>query len=114
MKRPAVSSRLKRGSGELAVLSVLVDGPLHGYEIAKRIRATTGGVVSFDVAALYPILYALEARGWVQAAWEQVPNGRRRRAYRLTAEGRGHLQPLRREWREFFRALNRLARFSDA
>jgi len=56
----------------------------------------------------------MEARGWVQAAWEQVPNGRRRRLYRLTTQGRGHLQPLRREWREFFRALNRLARFSDA
>src|SRR6478735_2018650 len=114
MKRSAVSSRIKRGSGELAVLAVLVDGPLHGYEIAKRIRTNSGGAVSFDVAALYPILYAMEARGWVQAAWEQAPNGRRRRAYRLTAQGRGQLAPLRREWREFFRALNRLARFSDA
>jgi DNA-binding PadR family transcriptional regulator len=114
MSRVAVSSQIKKGSAELAVLSVLADGPLHGYEIAKRIRADTDGVVSFDVAALYPILYSLESRGWVQAAWEQAPSGRRRRAYRLTVDGRRHLQPLRREWREFFRALNRLARFSDA
>jgi DNA-binding PadR family transcriptional regulator len=114
MKRPAVSSQIKRGSAELAVLAVLADGPLHGYAIAKRIRTDSGGAVSFDVAALYPILYAMEGRGWVQAAWEDAPNGRRRRAYRLTVQGRGALQPLRREWREFFRALNRLARFSDA
>jgi PadR family transcriptional regulator len=110
----SVSPQIKRGSGELAVLSVLEDGPLHGYEIAKRIRENTGGVVTFDVAALYPVLYSMETRGWLQAAWEEAPSGRRRRRYRLTPEGRRRLQPLRREWREFFQALNRLARLSDA
>jgi PadR family transcriptional regulator, regulatory protein PadR len=110
----SVSAQIKRGSGELAVLSVLEDGPLHGYEIAKRIRENTGGVVTFDVAALYPVLYSMETRGWLQAAWEEAPSGRRRRCYRLTPEGRRRLQPLRREWREFFQALNRLARLSDA
>jgi PadR family transcriptional regulator, regulatory protein PadR len=82
--------------------------------IAKRIRQHTGGVVTFDVAALYPVLYSMETRGWVQAHWEETASGRRRRCYRLTTDGRRRLQPLRREWREFFRALNRLARLSDA
>jgi PadR family transcriptional regulator len=110
----SVSPQIKRGSAELAVLAVLADGPLHGYEIAKRIREQTDGVVVFDVAALYPVLYSLESRGWVQAAWEEAASGRRRRCYRLTADGKRRLQPLRREWHEFFRALNRLARWSDA
>ena len=109
-----VSSQIKRGSAELAVLAVLAEAPLHGYEIAKRIREQTGGVVSFDVASLYPVLYAMESRGWVQAAWDQGANGRRRRSYRLTPDGRRRLQPLRREWRDFFRALNRLAGLADA
>ncbi|MGH9862239.1 MAG: PadR family transcriptional regulator [Candidatus Acidiferrales bacterium] len=108
------ASPVKRGSAELAVLAVLAEAPLHGYAIAKRIRHQTGGVVSFDVASLYPVLYALERRGWVEGSWEQAANGRRRRYYRLTPEGRRRLQPLRREWREFFRALNRLARLADA
>ena len=111
---PKVSSPVKRGSAQLAVLTVLAEAPRHGYEIAKRIRQQTGGVVSFDVASLYPLLYSMERRGWVKGDWEQAPNGRQRRYYRLTPEGRRRLQPLRREWREFFRALNRLARLSDA
>jgi PadR family transcriptional regulator len=110
----SVSHQIKRGSAELAVLSVLAEAPLHGYEIAKRIREQTGGAVSFDVAALYPVLYSMESRGWVEASWEETANGRRRRCYRLTADGKRRLLPLRREWREFFRGLNRLARFSDA
>jgi PadR family transcriptional regulator PadR len=112
--KPTVSLQIRRGSAELAVLSVLEQGPLHGYEIAKRIRENTEGVVSFDVAALYPVLYALETRGWLGAVWEETPGGRRRRCYRLTSEGKRRLRPLRREWNEFFRALNRLARLSDA
>lgn len=111
---PKVSSPVKRGSAQLAVLAVLAEAPLHGYEIAKRIRQQTGGVVSFDVASLYPLLYALERRGWVKGSWEQAASGRERRYYRLTPEGRRRLQPLRREWRNFFRALNRLARLADA
>ena len=110
----SVSPQIKRGSAELAVLAVLADAPLHGYEIAKRIREQTGGAVTFDVAALYPVLYGMEKRRWVEAAWEETPGGRRRRCYRLTADGRRRLTPLRREWRQFFEALNRLARLSDA
>jgi len=110
----SVSSQIKRGSAELAVLSVLAEAPLHGYEIAKRIREDTGGMITFDVAALYPILYSMETKRWVEGYWEESGSGRRRRCYRLTAEGRKRLQPLRREWRDFFRGLNRLSRFSDA
>lgn len=113
-KSPSVSPQIKRGSAELAVLAVLAEGPLHGYEIAKRIREQTGGVITFDVAALYPVLYSMETRGWVEASWEETPSGRRRRCYRLTTDGKRRLRPLRQEWREFFLALNRLARLSDA
>ena len=108
-------SSLKRGSAELAILSVLAEAPLHGYQIAKRIRQQTAGVVSFDVASLYPVLYALESRGLVKGEWEESATARRRRrCYHLTPEGRRRLKPLRREWRDFFRALNRLARLADA
>ena len=113
-RNQSVSSQIKRGSAELAVLSVLAQAPLHGYEIAKRIREDTGGMVTFDVAALYPILYSMETKGWVEGYWEESGSGRRRRCYRLTSDGKKRLQPLRREWRDFFRGLNRLARFSDA
>lgn len=100
---------IKRGSGELAILTVLGKGPLHGYEIAKRIEQQTAGVLRFHLASLYPMLYAMEKRGWVKGTWEVASSGRRRRCYRLTPAGRKRLAPLRREWSEFFRALQRLA-----
>lgn len=105
----ALPPNIKRGSAELAVLALLSQGPLHGYEIAKRIERQTTGVLRFDVASLYPLLYRLEKRGWVKAAWETARNGRRRRCYRITVTGRKRLIPLREQWRLFFTALDRLA-----
>ena len=109
-----VGVNIKRGSAELALLEVLAAGPLHGYEIAKRIERQTRGVLRFDVASLYPLLYRLEKRGWVSGAWEAAVSGRQRRCYRLTAVGKRQLVPLREQWRLFFQALNRLAEVSRA
>jgi DNA-binding PadR family transcriptional regulator len=99
---------IKRGSAELAILTVLAEQPLHGYEIGKRIEQQTEGALRFNLASLYPMLYAMEKRGWVKGTWEIAYSGRRRRCYRLTLAGRKRLAPLRREWAEFFRALRRL------
>ena len=104
-----IRQHIKRGSAELALLGVLEAGPLHGYEIARRIEQHSGGALRFDLASLYPLLYRLEKRGWLRGAWETAPSGRRRRRYRLTPQGRKRLQPLRREWQEFFRALQMVA-----
>jgi PadR family transcriptional regulator, regulatory protein PadR len=104
-----ISPNVKRGSAELAILSLLEDRPLHGYEIAKRIDRDTHGALRFTLASLYPLLYRLEARGWLRATWGETPAGRARRYYRLTAAGRKKLAPLRKEWKELFRALARLA-----
>lgn len=110
----AVGPLIKRGSAELAILALLAERPRHGYEIAKRIERETGGVLSFSLASLYPLLYRLEKRGWVKGSWETSANGRRRRHYRLTAVGRRQLGPLREQWSAFFRALNRIARLAHA
>jgi PadR family transcriptional regulator, regulatory protein PadR len=104
---------IKRGTAELAVLSVLEEGPLHGYEIARRIERQTKGKLRFTLASLYPLLYRMESKGLVRGAWE-VGDGRRRRCYRLTAAGKTKLAPLRREWGELFRALRQLTKVADA
>lgn len=104
-----IGANIKRGSAELAVLSVLEAGPLHGYEIARRIERNSRGALRFTLASLYPLLYRLESRGWLRASWGETAAGRSRRYYRLTPAGRKKLTPLRREWKELFRALARLA-----
>ncbi len=109
-----IGSGVKRGTAELAILSLLETGALHGYEIARRIEQQTHGKLRFTLASLYPLLYRMEKRGWVRGAWEVSGNGRRRRCYKLTTAGKKKLSPLREEWSELFQALRQLARAADA
>jgi PadR family transcriptional regulator, regulatory protein PadR len=109
-----IGSGVKRGTAELAILSVLEKGALHGYEIARRIERQTQGKLRFTLASLYPLLYRMEKSGWVRGIWEVSGNGRRRRCYRLTPTGKKKLSPLRQEWSELFRALRQLAKVADA
>lgn len=105
---------IKRGSAELAVLAVLEARPLHGYEIARQIADGSDGVLRFTLASLYPLLYRMEKRGWTTASWETTPSGVKRRCYRLTSAGKKQLAQTRREWGQFFQALNRLGGLSRA
>jgi PadR family transcriptional regulator, regulatory protein PadR len=109
-----IATSIKRGTAELAILSVLQEGRLHGYELARRIEKQTHGTLRFTLAALYPTLYRMESRGWLRGMWETSPTGRRRRCYELTADGKKKLSPMREEWRELFHALRRLGKVSNA
>jgi len=109
-----IRAGVKHGTAELAVLSILEDGPLHGYEMARRIEEQTKGALRFTLAALYPMLYRMEQRGWIRGAWEVSPSGRRKRCYRLTPTGKKKLLPLRQEWSELFQALRMLKKVSHA
>jgi len=109
-----ITTRIKRGSAELAVLALLAQEPLHGYEIARRIEKQTGGALRFTLASLYPLLYRMEKRGWVRGVWQTLPSGRERRCYELTSKGRKQMAPMRKEWGLFFRALHKLAGVSRA
>jgi len=100
---------LKKGSAELLILSLVEARPRHGYEISKLIEQRSDGAVRFHVASLYPLLYRLEKRAWIQGRWVEKAGQRRRRYYRLTAEGRKVLASQRRGWQVFSAAINRIA-----
>jgi PadR family transcriptional regulator PadR len=109
-----IRTELKRGTAELAILSLLEGGPLHGYEIGRRIEEQSRGALRYTLAALYPLLYRMEHRGWLRAEWSTGENGKRRRCYRLTPRGRKMLKPMRAEWTDLFRVLRRVAKVSHA
>ncbi len=96
---------LKKGSAELIILSIVEARPRHGYEISKLIQARSAGQLKFHVASLYPLLYRLEERGWLQGRWVEKAGQRRRRFYSLTAEGRRVLARQRETWRNFVHAM---------
>ena len=110
MARP--QHELKKGSAELMVLAVVEDQPRHGYDIARRIDESSGGLLRFHVASLYPMLYRMERRGWIQGRWIEKAGQRRRRYYRLTPAGRTVLAAQRREWQTLVSALDRVAKIS--
>ena len=97
---------LKKGSAELLILSLVEDRPRHGYEIGALIEQRSGGLLRFNVASLYPLLYRLEKRRWIQGRWVEKAGHRRRRYYRLTPEGKKILAAQRISWRDFVEAMN--------
>lgn len=100
---------LKKGSAELLILSILATRQRHGYEISKLIERESGGVVNFNVASLYPLLYRLEKRKWIQGRWVDKAGQRRRRYYQLTSAGKKVLRAQRSNWRAFVAAIGRIA-----
>ena len=99
---------LRKGSAELLILSLVENRARHGYEIGKLIESRSDGVVKFNVASLYPLLYRLEKRGWMVGKWVEKAGQRRRRYYKLTAEGRKVLAKQRSSWEAFVAAVNRI------
>jgi transcriptional regulator len=107
--RPGILDReLKKGSAELLVLSLVEQRARHGYEIGKLIELRSEGRIRFKVASLYPLLYRLEERGWIEGRWVERAGERRRRFYRLTPAGRRVLVEQRSTWQSFVEAMGRI------
>lgn len=109
MSRGLPARELKKGSAELLVLALVEPRPRHGYDICKLIEIRSKGDLRFNVASLYPLLYRLEKREWIEGRWTEKAGERRRRMYRLTPEGRKVLAAQRSSWRTFARAVSRIA-----
>ena len=94
----AKATELMRGTLDLLVLKTLELGPRHGISVAERIRQTTSGTFEVAPGSLFPALHRLEQNGYIRGEWTQSAEGRRVKAYRLTAQGRRQLAAEQREW----------------
>ena len=103
---PKILSRVEllRGTLDLLILRTLLPGPSHGHAIAKHIQRTSEDLLQVETGSLYPALYRLEERGWVDASWAQSEKGKRARYYRITALGRRQLSSEQSKWDAFARA----------
>jgi transcriptional regulator len=96
------------GTLESLVLKTLTRGPMHGYAIARWLEDATGGVLAVEEGSLYPALYRMEKRGWIEAEWGTSELGRRAKFYRLTRKGRQQLASDSEAWAAFAQAVNRV------
>ncbi len=96
---------LLQGTLDMLVLRTLIFGPLHGYGIAKAIRASSQEALEIEFGSLYPALKRLEVKGWIASQWEMSDLKRRAKFYRLTPEGQKRLHAEHSKWADFARAV---------
>ena len=103
---------LLQGTLDLLILKTLQTGPMHGWDVAQRIRQVSGEVLSVNQGSLYPALHRLEAQGRIASEWGESENNRRARFYRLTAAGRRQLAAETEIWERFSGAVGLILRSS--
>ncbi len=86
------NGELLPGTLFMLILRTLASGPLHGYAIAKRVKAASRDGITIEDGSLYPALNRMLVKGWVKAEWGVSENHRKARFYRLTPEGRRQLE----------------------
>ena len=85
-----------QGTLDLLILKALMLGPLHGWGISKLVRQLSNDVLQVNQGSLYPALYRLEDKGWIDAEWDG-----RTKIYRLTPQGRKAFAAEKASWRAF-------------
>jgi PadR family transcriptional regulator, regulatory protein PadR len=108
MEKPPLD--LVKGTLDLLILKTLTWGPMHGYAIVAAIRESTGAALLVEEGALYPALYRMEVKTWIEAEWGRLENNRRAKYYRLTPEGRRHFHSGEQTWNAYSAAVAKLLR----
>ncbi|HRE07615.1 MAG TPA: PadR family transcriptional regulator [Opitutaceae bacterium] len=94
----AEKSELLPGTLDMLILRVLARGELHGWGITQRLEQLSQSALRVDEGSLYPSLYRMEDKGWIEAEWRQTENKRRAKYYSLTRAGRKQLEKERELW----------------
>jgi PadR family transcriptional regulator PadR len=100
-----IDKDLVAASATPLVLAILTGGESYGYAILKRVRELSGGELEWTDGMLYPLLHRLGRLGYVTTDWRTPPEGRRRRYYAITDEGRAALAEQQRQWATVTRTL---------
>jgi PadR family transcriptional regulator, regulatory protein PadR len=87
-----------QGTLDMLILKAISLGPLHGYGVLLRIEQISNSAFQIPQGSLYPALYRLEHKGWIEAEWGESDNNRKAKYYSLTAAGRKQLRAETAEW----------------
>jgi PadR family transcriptional regulator PadR len=101
--------QMRKGSTEILILSLLLEGPKYGYEISQQLKQRSGGYFAMKEGLLYPALHRMQQNGWLASSWHRI-DGRRRKYYALTPSGQEVLDEQSAEWRTFLEQLSALLR----
>ena len=82
----------------MLILRVLSRGELHGWGITLKLGQLSKSALQVDEGTLYPALYRMEAKGWLQAEWRMTEKNRRAKYYAMTSTGRRQLEAAQESW----------------
>jgi PadR family transcriptional regulator PadR len=94
----ARKSDLLQGTLDMLILRVLTRGELHGWGITQKLEQLSQSALQVDEGSLYPALYRMEDKGWIEAEWKMTENNRRAKYYTLTRAGRKQLESEQESW----------------
>lgn len=101
------SPDMLRGNTDILLLSIIDQfGMSYGYQIIKNIERRSLGFFRFREGTIYPALRKLESEGYTTGEWQLLPNGQRRRYYRITGKGKELLSKKTTTWQDFTAAVN--------
>jgi len=101
----AEKNDLLPGTLDLLVLRILQRGEMHGWGITSRLEQLSQQVLQVDEGSLYPALYRMEDKGWIEAEWRVTENSRRAKYYRLTRAGHRQLEKAQASWHRLSTAI---------
>src|SRR6187399_2251703 len=106
---PAKTSKDRlHGTLDALVLKTLSWGPRHGYAIARWLEETTKDAIQVEEGSLYPSLYRMERKGWIEAEWGTSELGRKAKFYKLTPLGRRRLTAETEQWARFAAGVSKI------
>ena len=101
----AEQTELLHGTLDTLILKTLSWGPRHGYGVARWIQEATDDALEIGEGSLYPALYRMERKGFIEAEWGVSETGREVKFYRLTTQGRARLKLELAQWTHFTTAV---------
>ena len=108
--------QMRKGTTTMVILKLLIDAgrPLHGYEIIRRLEASSEGYFRFKEGLIYPSLHRMEEAGLLESCWVGEPSSRRRKEYKVTDKGQRQLEVELRNWQTLSRRVNQLLGLDEA
>lgn len=96
------------GSAAMLVMALLRERDMYGYQMIEELRRRSDHTFDLKAGTLYPLLHALEEKGWISSYQEDADTARPRKYYHLTKSGRSQLEEKQAQWRSYSRAVNKV------
>ena len=104
----SIRDQIRKGSTEILILRLLSEEVMYGYQIVQELKQRSRGYFEMKEGLLYPTLHRMQKEGLLASEWGSSDTGRRRKYYKITAEGKELLQEGSAEWETFMQQMTDL------